>query len=48
MRTLLHRNLRANLRIIFRGNAMLGANCALFCCSTSRKSSLLLNDGDET
>ena len=25
-----------------------GANCALFGCSTSRKRSLSLNDGDET
>jgi hypothetical protein len=38
----------ANLRIFFHSNAMPDANCALFGCLTSRKSSLLLNDGDKT
>jgi hypothetical protein len=32
----------------FHSNAMPDANCALFGCLTSRKSSLLLNDGDKT
>ena len=32
----------------FRSNAMPGANCALFGCSTSRTSGLSLNKGDET
>jgi hypothetical protein len=32
----------------FRSNAMPSANCALFGCPTIRKSSLSLNNGDET
>jgi hypothetical protein len=35
-------------KIFVRSNAMPGGSCSLFGCSTSRKSSLSLNKGDET